>query len=165
MQTTPRASVRGFFIGETLTPRKDPADIQKVGRKSMYRESYCDEVINMMASGYSLTAAMASLGFTRSRAHEWAAIHPEFQDAIALGHAKRSMKLEELGLAAASGPQVTFVMKALANCNVEDFRERKEVEHTHNVKPAELSDDDLASIAAGSRAGTTPAKGNPRVVN
>lgn len=135
------------------------------GRPTLYRPVYCGELINMMASGYSLTAAMASLGYTRSRAHEWAAIHPEFQDAIALGHAKRSLKLEELGLTAASGPQVTFVIKALANCNVEDFRERKEVEHTHNVKPAELSDDDLASIAAGRRSGTAPAKGGPRVIN
>lgn len=135
------------------------------GRPTLYKPSYCDEVVNMMATGYSLTAAMASLGFTRSRAHEWADIHPEFRDAIALGHAKRSMKLEELGLAAASGPQVTFVMKALANCNVEDFRERKEVEHTHNVKPAELSDDDLASIAAGGSTRVAPAKVNPRIVN
>lgn len=135
------------------------------GRPSLYKPAYCDEVINMMATGYSLTAAMASLGFVRQTAHDWAALHPEFAYAIALGHAKRSMKLEELGLAAASGPQVTFVMKALANCNVEDFRERKEVEHTHNVKPAELSDDDLASIAAGSSTRVAPAKVNPRVVN
>jgi hypothetical protein len=131
----------------------------------MYRESYCSEVIALMSTGLSLTAAMASIGFVRQTAHDWAAIYPEFAYAIALGHAKRSLNLEERGLKADSGPQVTYIMKALPNCNPDDFRERKEVEHTHNVKSAELSDDDLASIASGSRSGATAQTVNPRVVN
>lgn len=135
------------------------------GRPTLYKASYCDEVVSLMAEGLSLTAAMASLGFTRQSAHDWAKLYSEFAYAIALGHAKRSLALERKGLSAESGPQVTYAIKALANCNAEDFRERKEIEHTHNVKPNDLSDDELANIATGSRSGTPAAKGNPRIVN
>lgn len=100
------------------------------GRPSEYKSAYCNEVINLMAEGYSLTAAMGSLGFHRQTAHDWAAKYPEFSDAIKIGHAKRSMALEGKGLIGASGPAVTFAIAALKNCNREDFREQVEVEHT-----------------------------------
>lgn len=100
------------------------------GRPNTYRPAFCDEVINLMASGLSLTAAMAELGYHRQTAYDWAESHPEFSDAIALGHAKRSLFLERQGIAADSGPKVTFVLAALKNCNRDDFRDKQEIEHT-----------------------------------
>lgn len=107
----------------------DPAP-NPVGRPSMYRPEYCGMLVDLMATGLSLTASMAQIGFSRQRAHEWAEAHLEFRDAIALGHGKRSLFLETRGISAESGPAVTFVIAALKNCNVEDFRDRKEVEHS-----------------------------------
>lgn len=83
-----------------------------------------------MAEGLSLTAAMGELGFSRQTAHDWAAKHPDFSYAIAVGHAKRSNFLERRGIKAESGPAVTFAIAALKNCNREDFREQVELEHT-----------------------------------
>lgn len=97
------------------------------GRPIEYRPEFANEIVELMATGLSLTASMASLGFVRDTASDWAKRYPEFSDAIALGKGKRSLFLERRGIAAESGPAVTFAMKALANCNHEDFREKVEV--------------------------------------
>lgn len=99
-----------------------------VGRPSLYRPHYCDELVQLMSTGLSLTASMGEMGFTRRTAHDWAAQHPEFSHAIALGHAKRSAFLERKGISAESGPAVTFAVAALKNCNPEDFREKQALE-------------------------------------
>lgn len=103
------------------------AKANKGGRPVEYRPAFANELIELMGSGLSLTASMASLGFTRETANDWSRKYPEFSDAIALGKGKRSLFLEKRGIAAESGPAVTFVMKALANCNREDFTDK--VEH------------------------------------
>lgn len=93
------------------------------GRPIEYRPEFANEIVELMGTGLSLTASMASLGFTRETANDWSRKYLEFSDAIALGKGKRSLFLERRGIAAESGPAVTFAMKALANCNHEDFRD------------------------------------------
>lgn len=118
------------------------------GRPSQYKPEYCDKLVDLMAEGLSLTAAMAELGHTRQTAHDWKAAHEEFSYAIALGHAKRSLKLEKLGIAAGSGPQVTYVLAALKNCNMDDFRDKKEIEHSGGVQILTKEQRDAAVAAA-----------------
>lgn len=100
------------------------------GRPTDYRPEYCDIVLAFMSEGLSLTAAMASIGFTRQRAHEWADKHPEFRDAIALGQGKRTLKLETDLLQATLGPVVTARALALKNSAPDEWRDKQQLEHT-----------------------------------
>ena len=125
------------------------------GRKSTYKPEYADRLVELMGQGYSLTAAMAQIGdgYHRQTAHDWTEAHPSFSDAIALGHAKRSFALETKGLAAASGPEVTYILAALKNCNQEDFRDKKEIQHSGALEVATKEQRD-AAVAAAAQADT-----------
>jgi hypothetical protein len=102
----------------------------KVGRPSEYKEAYCAELVSLMATGLSLTAAMAELGFHRDTAHEWAKHHPEFSDAMKKGQAKRTLFLERSMLGSTSGPEVTARIFALKNSAPEEWREKQQLEHS-----------------------------------
>jgi hypothetical protein len=95
-----------------------------------------------MGTGLSLTAAMASLGFHRETALEWARRYPEFSDALKLGKAKRTRILEEQLLAAEQGPKVTARIFALKNAAPDEWADKVVQQHTgpdggpvqHNIK-------------------------------
>ena len=99
------------------------------GRPSEYRPEYCNEIIELMATGLSLTAAGADLGFAKQTLHNWADEHPEFMDAIKIGQAKRQAALEKR-LYASEGAQVTAHIFALKNTGTGDWREKHDYEHT-----------------------------------
>jgi hypothetical protein len=100
------------------------------GRPTGYNEHMGREVLSLMASGLSLTASMAELGFSRQTAYEWIGRHPEFSDAVKIGQAKRQLFLERRLLSAEQGPVVTSSIFALKNTGTGDWRDKQEVDHT-----------------------------------
>jgi hypothetical protein len=100
------------------------------GRPSGYSETMCREVINLMAEGLSLTAAMAELGFHRQTAYDWQEAHPEFSDAVKIGQSKRQLFLERRLLSAGEGPVVTSSIFALKNTGTGDWRDKQDHEIT-----------------------------------
>lgn len=101
-----------------------------VGRPSKYREAYCNEVIETMATGLSLTAFAGEIGVSRDTVNEWQRVHPEFSDAVKVAKAKRTLALERGMLTAESGPAVTARIFALKNADPEEWRDRKEIDHS-----------------------------------
>lgn len=111
-----------------------------------------DEILSQMAQGFSLAAAAAELGIHRQRVYEWMERHPEFADTVKLAQAKRQRFLENRLLTADAGPVVTSTIFALKNAGPEDWRDKREVEHSGDMtvrKATELSDDELAKLATG----------------
>lgn len=102
----------------------------KVGRPTDYRPEYGREIINLMATGLSLTAAAADLGFHRQRVYEWEQAHHEFADAIKTARAKRVLSLERELLSATEGPRVTARIFALKNASPDEWRDKHEVENS-----------------------------------
>lgn len=103
-------------------------------RPSTYTDIMGREVINLMATGLSLTAAMAELGYHRQTAYDWQEKYPEFSDAVKVGQAKRQLFLERRLLKdELAGPQVTGTIFALKNTGTGDWREKHEVEHGGSV--------------------------------
>lgn len=100
------------------------------GRPSGYTDAMCREVVNLMAEGLSLTAAMAELGFHRQTAYDWQEKFPEFSDAVKIGQAKRQLFLERRLLKAEVGPMVTSTIFALKNTGTGDWRDKQELDHT-----------------------------------
>lgn len=97
------------------------------GRPTKYKEAYCNEVINVLATGLSLTAFAGEIGVARSTVNEWIDNFPEFSEAVRVAKAKRTLALEKGMLSAVNGPAVTARMFALKNADPDEWRERKDI--------------------------------------
>lgn len=100
------------------------------GRPTLYKPNYGEGMISLMATGLSLTAAAAELGFHRDTIYAWEAAHPEFSDALKLARGKRVLSLERGLLEAKDGPTVTSRIFALKNADREEWRDKQDVETT-----------------------------------
>lgn len=101
-----------------------------VGRPTDFKPQYAEEILALMATGLSLAAAAAELGFHRQRVYEWVEKHPEFADTIKLAKSKRQLFLERRLLSADAGPVVTSTIFALKNAAGDDWRDKQEHELT-----------------------------------
>lgn len=99
------------------------------GRPSKYEERFCDEVIDFMAQGYSLTAFAGHIRVARSTINEWMGEHPQFSEAVNIAQAARTAVLEEGLLSADIGPRVTARIFALKNAAPEEWKDKRE--HSH----------------------------------
>jgi hypothetical protein len=124
----------------------------KPGRPSKYDPSYCDQIVEFMGRGYSMTAFAGEIGVARSTINEWMGEHPAFSEAVKVGQAKRTRQLEMTLLAGETGPKVTAHIFALKNAAPEEWKDKREFDHTVREAPAEeMSEEELLAIAAGSR--------------
>lgn len=121
------------------------------GRPTDYTKTMGEEILSLMATGLSLAAAAAEIGIHRQRVYEWVDRHPEFADTVKLAQSKRQLFLERRLLSAEVGPVVTSTIFALKNTNHEDWRDKREVEHTGEMTVSTKEQRD-AAVAAASRA-------------
>jgi hypothetical protein len=121
------------------------------GRPTDYTKTMGEEILSLMATGLSLAAAAAEIGIHRQRVYEWVDRHPEFADTVKLAQSKRQLFLERRLLSADAGPVVTSTIFALKNTNHEDWRDKREVEHTGEMTVSTKEQRD-AAVAAASRA-------------
>lgn len=97
------------------------------GRPSKYSEAYCNEVIDFMGQGFSLTAFAGEIGVARSTINVWMQAHPEFSEAVQKGQAKRVQFLERGLLSGDTGPRVTSHIFALKNAGPEEWRDKVQI--------------------------------------
>lgn len=117
------------------------------GRPTKYKDEYCREIVNIMAEGFSLTAAAAELGLSRETVYAWErdGEHPEFSDAVKVARAKRTLKLERDLLSAEAGPVVTSRIFALKNACPSEWADKVVNEHSGpSGGPIEISDKETA---------------------
>lgn len=133
------------------------------GRPSKYKETYCNEVITHMSEGASLTSFAAEIGVARSTINEWMSEFPAFSEAVNKGKAKCAAWWERQGRLGATGlAQVnpTLVIFGLKNMAGDDWRDRKDIDHTSSdgsmtpkgLDASKLSSDALREIIAASNA-------------
>jgi hypothetical protein len=113
------------------------------GRPSKYSPHYCDEVIECMGRGLSLTAFAGTIGVAKDTVYEWCVHHPEFSDAVKIAKAKRLLFLENGLLGGETGPRVTLHIFALKNADPDEWRDRVEQRITHEL--ADVSDEPLST--------------------
>lgn len=121
------------------------------GRPTKYQATYCNEVIETMGTGLSLTAFAGHIGVARSTINVWMGEHPEFSEAVKIGTAKRVAYLERRLLDGEIGPRVTSHIFALKNADPEEWRDKREVEHSGEMtvrrKVDDLTDEELMAEA------------------
>ena len=110
------------------------------GRTTEYREEFGEEMVSLMATGLSLTAAAAALGFHRGTIYGWAEQFPEFGNTINVARGKRLLFLEQRLLREdMPSPAMTGTIFALKNADAEEWREKVVNEHTgEGGKPIKL---------------------------
>lgn len=113
------------------------------GRPSKYSPAYCNEVIEICATGLSLTAFAGDIGVARSTVNKWMEEHPEFSEAVKVAKAKRTAALEKQMLSAENGPTVTARIFALKNADPDEWREKTHQEVT-GKDGSPLGDTELA---------------------
>lgn len=73
------------------------------GRPSLYREEYCQQLVDHMAEGFSFETFAATIDTHRDTLYEWCKVHPNFSDAKRTGTDKCQAYFEKLGKAAMLG--------------------------------------------------------------
>lgn len=121
------------------------------GRPSKFQEAYCNEVIATMGTGLSLTAFAGEIGVARSTINVWMAEYPQFSEAVKIGTAKRVAYLERRLLDGEIGPRVTSHIFALKNADPEEWKDKREVEHSGGIETTTKEQRD-AAVAAATRA-------------
>ena len=109
---------------------EDPQTLHPGGRPTKYKPDYCDQVIDFMGDGYSLTAFAGEISVARSTINEWMKAHSEFSEAVKIGQAKRTRKLEQGLLSEEVGPKVTARIFALKNADPEGWKDKQEHQHS-----------------------------------
>lgn len=104
------------------------------GRPTDYSPLLGGEILSAMSEGLSLAAAAAEIGIHRQRVYDWAERHPDFADTVKLAQAKRQAFLERRLFSAVDGPVVTSTIFALKNAGPDDWRDKREVEHSGAVQ-------------------------------
>lgn len=101
------------------------------GRPTAYREEYCDQIIEHMSHGASITSFAAEIEVARSTINEWMAKNPEFSEAVKVAKAKCAAWWEKVGRenAVNGGGNATLVIFGLKNMADEDWREKQEIDH------------------------------------
>lgn len=84
------------------------------GRPSKYLPEYCEEIIEFMSTGRSLTAFAAKVCVSKQTVYDWTKAHPAFLDATNIARAKCQSFWEDMGfdhmLQGEGGPKFNHVM-------------------------------------------------------
>jgi len=104
------------------------------GRPSKYKPAYCNEVVEHMAQGASLTSFAGEIGVARSTINQWMEDHREFSEAVHVGKAKCAAWWEQAGrniVMGGGGPGAsTLAVFGIKNMAPEDWRDKQEHDHT-----------------------------------
>lgn len=110
-------------------------DKNKVGRPTKYDPKYCQEIIDFMSTGKSLTAFAGEIEINKATLYDWEKVHPDFHDAINIARQKCQAKWESLGFDGlfmgkedGSFSQSTWIFNMKARFG---YRDKIEVDHEH----------------------------------
>jgi len=101
-----------------------------LGRPSTYDPAYCEQIIDYMSNGYSVTAFAGSIGVARSTVYKWADEHPDFSDALKSAQAKSSIWWEDClrDIAQGKDGNATAAIFGLKNRSADEWRDKSVVE-------------------------------------
>jgi transposase-like protein len=125
------------------------------GRPSKYKPEYCEEVIALGKEGKSPVQMCAHFDISRQTLDNWAAEHSEFLEALTRAKTHCQAWWEKAGqegmFLGGGGFNAAVWKKSMEARFREDYTERQEVAHTGTLKVSvnDMTDDDLAAIAAG----------------
>lgn len=112
------------------TPRKDPADLLKVGRHTVYQPEYCERVVEYGKLGKSRVWIAATLGVVKGTIQNWEKEYPEFLASMELARHYSQLWWEDAGQngMTTQGFNAAIWSRSMAARFQEDWRENKRAE-------------------------------------
>jgi len=98
------------------------------GRPSVYKDEYCERVIEWMSRGYSVTACAGLIGISRETFYAWQRDHAEFAECVGIGQAKRVLFQENRMLHPKDKLDLTAAIFAAKCTGDPSWREKQEIE-------------------------------------
>lgn len=122
------------------------------GRPSKYSSAYCNEVIECLGQGHSVTAFAGQIGVARSTVFKWAEEIPEFSDALKVGQAKAVAFWEKILVEVAKSGKgnATAVIFGLKNRAGDDWADKVVNEHS-GPDGGPIQSVDVTPVEAGRR--------------
>lgn len=117
-----------------------------------YKPEHCQEVIDLLAQGYSVRGCAGKIGVTKRTFSNWKERYPEFAEALRIGKEKAIAHWEEEALRIAKdgggNGSATIAMFALKNMAREDWNAADKVEHTgKDGAPLAIGNADLSQLS------------------
>ena len=102
------------------------------GRPTTYDPKYCDEIVDFMEQGYSVTGFAGHIRVARSTIYKWADEHEEFSDALKTAQAVAGVWWEDQLRNIVSGGEgnATAAIFGLKNRSADEWRDKRENDHT-----------------------------------
>jgi predicted transcriptional regulator len=117
------------------------------GRPTKYNNKFCEKALKLFEKGLSVVQVAAELNVSRDTIYQWAKVHSEFSDTLAMGIAKAEAFWETILQAGASGandePVNPGLLSLIMKCRYH-WTETKEVNLTASV-------DDVTSLSPEDR--------------
>ena len=76
---------------------------KKYGRPTVYKEEYCDLLVDHMEQGLSYESFAGLIGVTRDCLYKWEKAHPDFLYNKRVGKEKMTLFFEQMGIDAMTG--------------------------------------------------------------
>lgn len=102
--------------------------------KTDYSPEACDQVVTLMSTGLSLTAAAGAMEVSHETISRWVDEHEEFRDAVSRGRAARVFFLERKMLASEKTAVINACCSALANAAPDEWGERPVIDPDEAAK-------------------------------
>ena len=112
-----------------------------------YRSEACNQVVTLMSTGLSLTAAAGAMGISCAAMNRWMDEHEEFRDAVSRGRAARVLALESKMLASENTAVINACRFALTNAAPEEWREKPAVDPETTESPIRLLAEQISGNA------------------
>jgi hypothetical protein len=119
----------------------------KFGRPTQYKSELCQVVIDDAVLGHTIGATAALIGVARSTLSDWAAVHSEFAEALALAKGVRQRMYEghliDMVRRGGDSTRMSAVKLGLLNVGGEDWKERLTGEHNVTISLASLVEESM----------------------
>ena len=120
----------------------------------LYRDDYCDEVVDFLKDGRSLAAFGGHIGVSRETLYRWMRTQPEFAEAVKRAQAKSILwwELRILDLAQTGQGNAAAITFGLKNRAPEDWRDKTHtelsgtVEQIHRIERVIVRSEPLAPV-------------------
>lgn len=134
-------------------PPKAKAAPAKMGRKTIFKPEYCEQLIALCEKGLSFSACAAEFGISRRTLYLWEETNPAFAEAKAIAEAKSLRFWEELAIEASRGGlsgqtkgSAAVIIHQICNRFPQLYRQRVEIADAREKKSdvADLTDSALS---------------------
>lgn len=102
------------------------------GRPTLYKEDYCEQLIEHMTQGFSFESFAGFIGVCKDTLNEWAKVHEQFSAAKKIAFEKSRFAWEKIGIDIAKtndGNSTSFIFN-MKNRFPEEWRDKIEREDT-----------------------------------